>query len=193
MTLEMNIERIADALEAVAEALGVKADTEARPQSAAEQGAAFQAGRHAGSGFQMQLSPQGGWLPQAPQAVPGSGQPSAPGSGQPPRAPSAVPGSSQPPQGGQVPVSMAAGGGMQWPGTGNPPSRQQPAPGRVPTTASAKQYTFDQLAVAAANLASSGGDVFTVLGKFGVSMLMDLPPEKYGEYAAALREAGAVI
>ena len=124
MTLEMNIERIADAL-------GVKADTEARPQSAAEQGAAFQAGRHAGSGFQMQLSPQGGWLPQAPQAVPGSGQPSAPGSGQPPRAPSAVPGSSQPPQGGQVPEQ-----GIRRPGSSRPPAgcRQRHQQSSIPLT-----------------------------------------------------------
>lgn len=82
---------------------------------------------------------------------------------------------------GQVPV-QAAPGMQAW---------QQP--GTVPTTAAPQQYTFDQLAVATASLAATGKNVFEILGKFGVNMLMDLPQEKFGEYAAALREAGAVI
>lgn len=64
---------------------------------------------------------------------------------------------------------------------------------QVPVTASPQQFSFDQLAVATANLAATGKDVFPILGRFGVSMLMDLPQERFGEYAAALREAGAVI
>lgn len=186
MTLERNIERIADALEAIVKAAGAKAGMEALPQNASEPQAAFQMDQYAGGRTLAQLPPQGDWQPQVPSAVPGSGQQ--------PRVPSALP------QGGRVPVSMPTGSGMQWQGSGsnttlpaNPPHQQSGNSGRVPTTASAKQYTFDQLAVATANLASSGRDVFTVLGKFGVNMLMDLPPEKYGEYAAALREAGAVI
>lgn len=100
-----------------------------------------------------------------------------------------------------MPVSLPGGMGAQWQGgtaqagapQAPPVSSAQPPMGAVPTTASAQQYTFDQLAVATANLASSGKDVFTILGRFGASMLMDLPKERYGEYAAALREAGAVV
>lgn len=173
MSLEKNIERIADALEAIAKGAGGKTSAVQNP-----------GGQH---------TPQGnGQAPvqQAPQA------------------------------GGQIPVSMPPGSGMPWQGSGAPTGGfpvQQPGvqaqpgagagpmsqsgtqfqppsgPGALPTTAVAQQYTFDQLAVATANLASSGKDVFTVLGRFGVTMLMDLPPEKYGEYAAALREEGAVI
>ena len=89
--------------------------------------------------------------------------------------------------------------GTQWQGAGNSAVmpgaqfQQSAGSGTVPTTAAAQQYTFDQLAVATANLASAGKDVFSVLARFGVNMLMDLPPEKYGEYAAVLREAGGVI
>lgn len=68
-----------------------------------------------------------------------------------------------------------------------------PVQGPVPTTAVTQQYSFDQLAVATANLASTGKDVFPILGKFNAKSLMDVPQERYGEYAAALREAGAVI
>lgn len=171
MSLENNIERIADALESIAMAVGGKTSAIQNP-----------GGQH---------MPQGnGQAPmqQAPQAA------------------------------GQIPVSLPSGSGTPWQGnsvqTGGLPVQQPgvqvqqgagPVPqlgtqfrqpsdsGTVPTTAVAQQYTFDQLAVATANLASSGKDVFTVLGRFGVGMLMDLPPEKYGEYAAALREEGAVI
>lgn len=74
-----------------------------------------------------------------------------------------------------------------------PQQATQPQQTPVPTTAAPQQYTFDQLAVATASLAAMGKNVFEILGKFGVNMLMDLPQEKFGEYAAALREAGAVI
>ena len=185
MSLEKNIERIADALEAVARTMGAKVPSE--DKTAIVQ----QAGPKVGQQIPVQPPAQGNW--QGQQPVPGKGQ---------------APQMQQPvPQGGQVPVSLPAGMGPQWQGAGNntampgnmPPQQpgapfQQPAgPGTVPTTAAAQQYTFDQLAVATANLASAGKDVFSVLGRFGVNMLMDLPPEKYGEYAAALREAGGVI
>ena len=159
MSLEKNIERIADALEIIAKAAGVSpvaegaAVTRQEVQQASVQPSARQV-------------PQGNW----------QGQPFP---------------SQQLPQGGPVPVSPPAGTGIPWPGGGG--TAQPSAPCTVPTTASAKQYTFDQLAVATANLASAGKDVFNVLGRFGVGMLMDLPQEKYGEYAAALREAGAGI
>lgn len=189
MSLEKNIERIADALEAIAKTIG------AGTLSGEKNAAAPRAGHQAA----QQISGQ----PPVQQPAPGSwpAQPPIQGSGQPPRM------QQQAPQGGQVPVSLPAGTGMPWQGAGSSPAApgnippqqpgtlfQQPAgSGKVPTTAAAQQYTFDQLAVATANLASAGKDVFTVLGRFGVNMLMDLPPEKYGEYAAALREAGGVI
>lgn len=168
MSLEKNIERIADALEAIAKVAGEKTPALQNP-----------GGQH---------TPQGNGQAPLQQAA------------------------------GQIPVSIPSGSGTQWQGssvqTGGFPVQQtggqvqqgagpMPQPGTqyqqpsgsgtVPTTAVAQQYTFDQLAVATANLASSGKDVFTVLSRFGVGMLMDLPQEKYGEYAAALREEGAVI
>lgn len=173
MSLEKNIERIADALEALAKLRGTSPEKNdaAAPQQAAP--------------YAPVQQPAQGNLPWQ-QAAPG-GQPFQP----------------QQLQGGPVPVSAPAGPGMPQQGArggaaqpGQQPGaafRQPAGPGTVPTTAAAQQYTFDQLAVATANLASSGRDVFTILGKFGVSMLMDLPPERFGEYAAALREAGAVI
>lgn len=185
MSLEKNIERIADALEAIAKTMGAKASPEEKNT------VTQQAGPQAAQQIPVQPPAQGNW--QVQQPVPGNGQ---------------APWVQQPaPQGGQVPVSLPAGMGPQWQGSGNntampgnmPPQQpgapfQQPAgSGTVPTTAAAQQYTFDQLAVATANLASAGKDVFTILGRFGVSMLMDLPTEKYGEYAAALREAGGVV
>lgn len=169
MSLEKNIERIADALEAIAGLKGA-----GRPNE--------------GNAAASQQAPTQPPQQQAPQAMQGNRQPA-----------------NRQPQGGQVPVSQPAGMGAQWQGgnaaqPGNMPPQQKGAPaqqpaggGTVPTTAAAQQYTFDQLAVATANLASSGRDVFTILGRFGISMLMDLSPERYGEYAAALREAGAVI
>lgn len=184
MTLEKNIERIADALEAIAKMVGVKADATAPSQNLLVQRAEYRPDQQTGGRAPVQPANQGNWSPQM--------QPAMQADGQPPR-------TQQPlPQGGTVPVSVPPGSGMPWPGSNNimpsgNPQQQSAGAGMVPTTASPKQYTFDQLAVATANLASSGKDVFTVLGRFGVSMLMDLPLEKYGEYAAALREAGGVI
>lgn len=174
MSLEKNIERIADALEAVAKMMG--AGVPSGGNSVAAQQPDPQIRQAA-----MQQTQQGNCQAQTVGQMPPAQQPQ-----------------------GQVPVSLPAGTGVPWTGgndvaqTGpvrQPGSQfQQPgSSGTVPVTASAQQYTFDQLAVATANLASSGKDVFSILGRFGVNMLMDLPREKYGEYAAALREAGAVI
>ncbi len=171
MSLEKNIERIADALEVIAKTMGAKAPSEDKNTLV----------QQAGQQIPVQPPAQGNWQ------GPGVGNGQAPQMQQPVS------------QGGPVPVSLPAGMGTQWQGAGNstvmPGAQfQQPAgSGTVPTTAAAQQYTFDQLAVATANLASAGKDVFSVLARFGVNMLMDLPPEKYGEYAAALREAGGVI
>ena len=153
--------------------MGAKAPSEAKSLAAQQPGAQAQQGSWQPP---VQQSPQGNWQGQAGGQMP------------------------QAQQGGQIPVSLPTGTGAPWTGgnnvtqTGNPPvqqsgpqSQQSGNSGAVPTTANAQQYTFDQLAVATANLASSGRDVFSILGRFGVNMLMDLPREKYGEYATALR------
>ncbi len=196
MSLEQNIERIADALDIIAKALGAKTPIEEKNAAKQPSGSPSE---QQGQPF-LQQGQQGMWQVPSPQ----------------------IP--QQMPQGGPIPVSLPAGTGIPRPGIGNDngiawngnyppqqtgasfpnsgsPAGQQPgsppAPpagsSAVPTTATAQQYTFDQLAVATANLASSGKDVFPILGKFGINMLMDLPQERFGEFAAALREAGAVI
>lgn len=173
MTLERNIERIADALEVLA---GMAAGAGAGKQNPV-------AAQESAGGAQQpeQSRRQSGQVPlqngQQPGQVPlQNGQ-------QPPAA-----------QGG-TPWAWSGSAPVQPGGAFTPPAAQggMPGSGQVPTTAAARQYTFDQLAVATANLAAAGKDVFTILGRFGAGMLVDLPQEKYGEYAAALREAGAVV
>jgi hypothetical protein len=61
----------------------------------------------------------------------------------------------------------------------------------VPTAAPA--YTIDQLAVAATQLMDAGHDIIPLLNQFGVQALMQLPKERYGEFATALRQMGAKI
>ena len=66
----------------------------------------------------------------------------------------------------------------------------------VPTTAVPQQYTFDQLAVALSNLCvnmNKQGEVHSLLNQFGVNALFDLPKERYGEFATAMRAIGGVI
>ena len=74
------------------------------------------------------------------------------------------------------------------------PMSAQPAP-MVPTTAVAQEYTQDQLAVACAGLVNQGKQpvLMQILQGFGVATLVDLPKERYGELATALRAEGAVI
>lgn len=65
----------------------------------------------------------------------------------------------------------------------------------VPTTAVAQTYTIEQLQVAAAGLSSMGKmpQLMGVLQRFGIQAMTELPQERYGEFATALREAGAQI
>ena len=70
------------------------------------------------------------------------------------------------------------------------------APTAVPTNAAPQQYSFDQLAVALSNVCSKPGgqpQVHGLLQQFGVQALFDLPKEKYGEFATALRGIGGVL
>lgn len=65
----------------------------------------------------------------------------------------------------------------------------------VPTTAVAQEYTLEQLQVAAAGLSSMGkmAQIMGILQQFGIQAMTELPKERYGEFATALREAGAQI
>lgn len=86
------------------------------------------------------------------------------------------------------PVTAPAGMGMQQPAV-------PVTPMTVPTTAVAQTYTIEQLQVAAAGLSSMGKMplVMGILQQFGIQAMTELPPERYGEFAMALREAGAQI
>jgi hypothetical protein len=72
---------------------------------------------------------------------------------------------------------------------------QQQAPQAVVPTAAAPAYTTDQLAVAATTLVDSGKmDLLRgILNNFGVTALTELPKERYGEFATALRQNGVKI
>ena len=114
----------------------------------------------------------------------------------------------------QVPVQTAPAAGMQTAPVpaatpqqnyGQIPVQQAPAAMTatqtsvpvtpVPTTAMAQEYTLEQLQVAAAGLSSMGKmpQVVRILQLFGIQAMTELPKERYGEFAATLREAGAQI
>ena len=65
----------------------------------------------------------------------------------------------------------------------------------VPTATATPTYTLEQLAVAATGLIDAGKmqDVQNTLAALGAQTLMDLPQEKYGEFASAIKAIGAVI
>ncbi len=73
-------------------------------------------------------------------------------------------------------------------GTGMPPIS-------LPTTAMPQEFTQDQLSVAAAGLVNQGKQarLLELLHGFGVNSLVELPKERYGEFATALRAEGVVI
>lgn len=65
----------------------------------------------------------------------------------------------------------------------------------VPTATATPIYSMEQLAVAATGLIDAGKmqDVQNTLASLGAQTLMDLPQEKYGEFASAIKAIGAVI
>ena len=65
----------------------------------------------------------------------------------------------------------------------------------VPTATATPTYSLEQLAVAATGLIDAGKmqDVQNTLAALGAQTLMDLPQEKYGEFASAIKAIGAVI
>ena len=73
---------------------------------------------------------------------------------------------------------------------------QEPAPqSAAAVQTSTIAYKLDDLARAAMQLMDSGrqGELQQMLATFGVSSLPELPEEKYGAFATALREKGAQI
>lgn len=70
-----------------------------------------------------------------------------------------------------------------------------PAASPVPTATATPTYTMEQLAVAATGLIDAGKmqDIQNTLASLGAQTLMDLPQEKYGEFASAIKAIGAVI
>lgn len=69
------------------------------------------------------------------------------------------------------------------------------APASVPLAAPPK-FTFDQLAQAGASLCQTPEGqkkAQDVLKQFNIQSLKDLPEQRYGEFALALRQAGAAL
>jgi hypothetical protein len=117
----------------------------------------------------QQQSPQ--QMPQqAPQQMPPQQQPSTAAQGAIPQ---------------QVPVNY------QQPGQQPPPAYQQPIPSSTPV----QSYTLAQLQVAAGGLSMQGKApvLYQIMAQFGVQAMTELPKERYGEFAVALRGAGAQI
>ena len=91
--------------------------------------------------------------------------------------------------GSAAPVWTAGGGAV------DDSTPQTPAPQTaVPTEA--KSYTADELQKAAIALMDKGvsmDDIAALLGKYGVSSLPELTPDKFGAFALELRQLGADI
>lgn len=132
--------------------------------------------------------------PQTQPSVPGTVPTGAPV--QPPQIPVGVPvqqpqvPTAAPQNYGQPPVQPAASVAM-----GAQAPQGMAAPASVPTTAMPQGYTIEQLQVAAAGLSQMGRmpQVLGILQQFGIQAMTELPKERYGEFATALREAGAQI
>ena len=96
-----------------------------------------------------------------------------------------------------VPMETVAPAATTVPST--PPTTQAtptaPPVNPVPTATATPTYTMEQLAVAATGLIDAGKmqDVQNTLASLGAQTLMDLPQEKYGEFASAIKAIGAVI
>ncbi len=119
-----------------------------------------------------------------------------------------APGHAQP-QASAAPIPSPQNYGQPMPAYGSPvgqPPMQPSAPmgqpmqvgvmaPALPTTAVAPEYTLEQLQVAAAGLSTTGRlpQVVEALQRFGIQAMTELPKERYGEFAIALREAGAQI
>ena len=74
------------------------------------------------------------------------------------------------------------------------PAVQVPTQPAVPVAA-APAYTLEQLSLAARQLADAGrmADVQQLVAQFGAQTMAQLPVDRYGEFATALRGMGARI
>lgn len=72
---------------------------------------------------------------------------------------------------------------------------EQPIAPTPAVSSVAASYTLDDLCRAGAQLLDQGkqADLPALLQRFGITSLPDLPKERYGEFAAQLREMGATI
>jgi hypothetical protein len=93
---------------------------------------------------------------------------------------------------GAAPSAPAAFGAV--PTAPAPVQNYQPAPTAAPT-APPPQYDVEMLGRAAAPLAAAGKrqELYNLLQSFGVQSINELPKERYGEMALALRGMGAQI
>lgn len=75
-----------------------------------------------------------------------------------------------------------------------PGAPEPPAAPTVPT-APTKKYTLDELLAATAPLMDAGkiSELQALMQKFGVPSMMEIPEDRYGELATALRELGAEL
>ena len=79
------------------------------------------------------------------------------------------------------------------------PATSHPAPTATPVNtapiAAAPTFSMEDLARAASQLMDAGKqqDLLGLLAQFGVQALTQLPPERYGEFATALRQMGAKL
>lgn len=64
-----------------------------------------------------------------------------------------------------------------------------------PVQTAAPTYTLDELCMAAAPLMDAGRqqELMDLVARFGIVSLPELPPERFGEFATALRAMGAQI
>lgn len=75
-----------------------------------------------------------------------------------------------------------------------PGAPEPPAAPTVPT-APTKKYSLDELLTATAPLMDAGkiADLQALMQKYGVASMMEIPEDRYGELATALRELGAEL
>ena len=72
---------------------------------------------------------------------------------------------------------------------------QQPQPVAAVPTSPGPAYTLEQLSLAARQLADAGRmpEVQQLVAQFGAQTMVQVPVDRYGEFATALREKGARI
>jgi hypothetical protein len=90
-----------------------------------------------------------------------------------------------------VPVAPVAAAPTTPAAPAAPQAPQPPVAPAAPT--SAPQYDFNQIATATMQLQEAGHNLYEIWAPFGITALNQLPKERYGEYAAALRQRGAKI